>query len=70
MKSLEAAGVLPRWLYLDDHVHFTATVLSILNCVMNSGQYRISSLRSLLHPETLDLHEQVLLKSTKSCKLS
>jgi hypothetical protein len=33
MKPLEAAGVFSRWLHLDDHVYFTATVLSILTAL-------------------------------------
>jgi hypothetical protein len=45
MKSLEAAGVLSRWLYLDDHVYFTAAVLNILTAFRTADNVEFSSLR-------------------------
>ncbi len=44
-KALEAAGVLSRWLHLDDHVYFSATMLSVLTALRTADNIKLSSLR-------------------------
>jgi len=71
MKPLEAAGVFSGWLYLDDHVYFPTTALSLLTALSTADNVEFIPLR---RPSSsgrpLILLEQVLLKSTESCKFS
>jgi hypothetical protein len=45
MKPLEAAGVFSGWLYLDDHVYFPTTALSLLTALSTADNVEFSSFR-------------------------